>query len=164
MECGCLAAYNASPGNKYPYPTPPAAIMGAYRFAGQDGLPRRQFYTDFTDGAPRLGFAYHAFNHVIRGRFSTFYQSMTQTSAGQTGFSQTTSYVNSLDGEFPSACPLGSSTCPEWSHSTGPYSLVNPFPNGLTSAPVRRLASYPIMGKVRALYLLTRFRVRINTH
>jgi hypothetical protein len=129
------AAYDANSGNKYPYPTPPAAIMGAYRFAGQDGLPRRQFYTDYTDGAPRLGLAYHALNNtVIRAGFGTFYQSMTQTGAGQTGFSQTTSYVNSLDGEFPSACPADSTACQNGA-PTGPYSLVNPFPNGLTSAP-----------------------------
>ena len=128
------AAYNANPANKYPYPTPPAAIMGAYTFAGQNGMPRRQFYTDYTDGAPRLGFAWHALNKtVVRGGFGTFYQSMTQTGASQTGFSQTTSYVNSLDGEFPSACPTGSTAC-QSGPPTGPYSLVNPFPQGLTSA------------------------------
>jgi hypothetical protein len=122
------AAYNANPANKYPYPTPPAAIMGAYTFAGQNGLPRRQFFTDFTDGAPRLGFAYQARpKTVIRGGFGTFYQSMTQTGASQTGFSQSTGYVNSLDGENPSACATGACL-------TGPYSLVQPFPTGLTAA------------------------------
>lgn len=125
------AAYNAIPGNKYPYPTPPAAIMGAYRFAGQNGLPTRQFYTDYTDGAPRFGFAYQALNKtVIRGGFGTFYQSMTQTGAGQTGFSQSTPYVTSLDGVNPSACAAGINSC-----LTGAYSLTNPFPTGLTSAP-----------------------------
>jgi len=129
------AAYNANPANKYPYPTPPAAIMGTYTFAGVNGMPRRQFYTDYTDGAPRLGFAYHALTKtVVRGGFGTFYQSMTNTGNSQTGFSQTTSYVNSLDGEFPSACPAGSSACAS-GPPTGAYSLVNPFPNGLTAAP-----------------------------
>jgi hypothetical protein len=129
------ATYDANKANKYPYPAPPAAIMGAYGFAGQNGLPRRQFYTDYTDGAPRFGFAYHALDKtVIRGGFGTYYQSMTQTGAGQTGFSQTTNYVNSLDGQFPSACPAGSSACAS-GPPTGAYSLVNPFPNGLTAAP-----------------------------
>ena len=127
------AAYNAT-NPKYPYPAPPAAIMGSYTFAGVNGMPRRQYYTDYTDGAPRLGFAYHALkNTVIRGGFGVFYQSMTGTGAGQTGFSQTTSYQNSLDGEFPSACPQGSTACQN-GPPTGAYSLVNPFPQGLTPA------------------------------
>ncbi len=59
------AAYDANPsahltsaGNFYPYPNPPDALYGVWRFAGVDGIPRRQHYTDFTTGAPRLGFAY----------------------------------------------------------------------------------------------------------
>ncbi len=108
--------------------------MGAYTFAGVNGMPRRQNYTDYTNGAPRLGFAYHPLARtVIRGGFGTFYQSLTQTGGSQTGFSQTTPYVNSLDGEFPSACPQGSTSCQN-GPPTGPYSLVNPFPNGLTAA------------------------------
>ena len=127
------AAYNAT-NPKYPYPAPPSAIMGAYTFAGVNGMPRRQYYTDYTDGAPRFGFAYHALkNTVVRGGFGVFYQSMTATGAGQTGFSQSTSYQNSLDGEFPSACPAGSNACASGPPS-GPYSLVNPFPQGLTPA------------------------------
>jgi hypothetical protein len=126
------AAYNANPANKYPYPSPPAAIMGAYTFAGVNGMPRRQFYTDWTNGAPRLGIAYRAFDKtVVRAGFGTYYQSMTQTGASQTGFSQSTSYQNSLDGINPSACiNNGCANGPP----TGPYSLVNPFPQGLTPA------------------------------
>lgn len=128
------AAYDANPANKYPYPAPPAAIMGAYTFAGVNGMPRRQNYTDFTNGAPRFGFAYHPFGKtVVRGGFGTFYQSITATGGSQTGFSQTTSYVNSIDGEFPSACQAGTTAC-QSGPPTGPYSLVNPFPNGLTAA------------------------------
>lgn len=127
------AAYNAT-NPKYPYPDPPASFKGAYTFAGVNGLPRRQFYTDWTNLAPRIGFAYRLANKtLIRGGFGTYYQSMTQTGSGTTGFSQSTGYqANITDPTIPSACANNgcSSGAP-----TGPYSLINPFPNGLTSAP-----------------------------
>jgi hypothetical protein len=128
------AAYDANPANKYPYPAPPAAILGGYQFSGQNGLPRRQFYTDWTDAAPRLGFAYRIGDMtVIRGGVGVFYQSMTQTGGPQTGFSASTNYTNSLDGGVtPSACASGACA---GSTPNGPYSLVNPFPNGLQAVP-----------------------------
>jgi hypothetical protein len=126
------AAYNANPANKYPYPAPPNSILGAYTFAGLNGMPRRQLQTDWTDGAPRFGIAYRVLNKtVIRAGFGVYYQSMTQTGGSQTGFSQATSYQNSLDGINPSAC--ANNACVNGA-PTGPYSLVNPFPQGLTPA------------------------------
>ncbi|MGI8741990.1 MAG: carboxypeptidase regulatory-like domain-containing protein [Bryobacteraceae bacterium] len=126
------AQYNAT-NPKYPYPDPPAVFKGAFRFAGTNGLPRRQFYTDWTDLAPRIGFAYRvAPKTLLRGGFGTYYQSIIQTGASTTGFSQTTSYqANTTDPAIPSACT--SASCAN--APTGPYSLVNPFPNGLTPAP-----------------------------
>ncbi len=70
-------AYNAT-NPKYPYPSPPPAIYGVWQFAGQNGLPSRTRYTDWTNGAPRIGFAYRLGDkNVIRGGFGVFYQSDT---------------------------------------------------------------------------------------
>jgi hypothetical protein len=129
------AAYNAT-NPKYPYPTAPAAMYGVWEFAGQNGMPRRSQYTDYTNGAPRIGFAYRLTDKtVLRGGFGTFYQSITNGINSQTGFSQTTNYATSFDtvNDLPSACvnPIGPNTCATGA-PTGPYSLVNPFPVGLT--------------------------------
>jgi Carboxypeptidase regulatory-like domain len=126
------AAYDAT-NPKYPYPTPPKALYGVWRFAGVDGLTRRQHYTDFTTGAPRFGFAYRLANKtVIRGGVGVFYQSDTATGNGQTGFSASTAYLPNVNNPIiPSACDNGNCAA---GAPTGPYSLVNPFPNGLTTA------------------------------
>src|ERR1039458_596785 len=72
------AAYNAT-NPKYPYPAAPPALYGVWQFAGQNGLPRRAQYTDWTNGAPRIGFAFRATDKtVIRGGFGVFYQSITR--------------------------------------------------------------------------------------
>jgi hypothetical protein len=71
-----------------------------------------------------------------------FYQSDTANQNSQTGFSQTTSYQSSFTSNgvpLPSACfnpisGLTNSACAS-GPPTGPYSLVNPYPLGLTSAP-----------------------------
>ncbi len=135
------AAYDAT-NPKYPYPAPPSAFYGVWQFAGVNGNPRRTRYTDWTNGAPRLGFAYRLGNKtVIRGGAGVYYQSDTANQNSQTGFSQTTSYQSSFTVNgvpFPSACfnPLsGLSNNQCASAPTGPYSLVNPYPLGLTAAP-----------------------------
>jgi len=130
------ASYNA--GNpKYPYPAPPSAIYGVWEFAGVNGYPRRTKYTDWTTGAPRIGFAYRVGDkNVIRGGFGVFYQSDTSNNNSQTGFNLTTNYNSTFDnGLTPSACnnPSGSNFCSS-GVPTGPYSLVNPFPLGLGAA------------------------------
>ena len=56
---------------------------------------------------------------VLRAGVGLFYRPQTQENT-TTGFTQTTSYKTSLDGRTPSAKTLN-----------GPYSLVNPFPDGL---------------------------------
>jgi hypothetical protein len=129
------AAYNAT-NPKYPYPAAPAAMFGVWQFAGQNGNPRRAQYTDWTNGAPRVGFAYRVNDKTaIRGGFGVFYQSITSNNNSQTGFSQTTSYQSVFDtvNNIPSACsnPMGNNYCSSGA-PTGPYSLVNPFPQGLT--------------------------------
>ncbi len=126
------AAYDAS-NPTYPYPDPPKAIYGVWRFAGVDGYPRRQHYTDWTTLAPRFGFAYRVGEKtVIRGGVGVFYQSDTATGNGQTGFSASTGYLANVNNPIiPSACDNNNCNA---GVPTGAYSLVNPFPNGLTSA------------------------------
>jgi len=132
--------YNAT-NPKYPYPDPPPAFYGVWRFAGVDGFPRRQRYTDWTNGAPRIGFAFRANDKtVIRGGVGVYYQSDTNTGNGQTGFSQSTPYQNQFNVNgipLPSACfPTGSLAVNNCQNGvpTGAYSLVNPFPQGLATA------------------------------
>jgi hypothetical protein len=131
------STYNAT-NPKYPYPTPPSAIYGVWQFAGTNGLPRRTRFTDWTNGAPRIGLAYRLGEKtVIRGGFGVFYQSDTKNNNSQTGFSVSTPYVNTFTGgQYPSACvnPLVSGNPCASGVPTGPYSLVNPFPTGLATA------------------------------
>jgi hypothetical protein len=134
-------AYNAK-NPKYPYPDPPPAFYGVWRFAGVDGMPRRSHYTDFTNGAPRLGFAYRLGEKtVLRGGAGVYYQSDTTTGNANTGFSVSTPYIASVNiggVPLPAACfpdgNLANNVCQN-GPPTGPYSLVNPFPQGVQSAP-----------------------------
>ena len=114
----------ANPNAKYPYPTPPSVLYGGFIFPGVNGVSRRLYFTDWTNIQPRLGFAYRIGEKtVLRGGGGIYYQSSTQ-SGTTTGFTQGTGYTSSLDGGVtPSA---GASV-------SGPYSLVNPYPNGFAS-------------------------------
>jgi len=116
------ATYDAAnPTTKYPYPAPPAALVGGYLFPGVNGQPRRQYDTDWTNIQPRIGVAWRiAEKTVLRAGAGIYYNTPTQLGV-VAGFSQTTPFTTSLDGLTPSA------------GLTGPYSLVNPFPNGLAT-------------------------------
>ncbi len=112
----------ANPNARYPYPTPPAELKGGYLFAGVGGQAERIYETDWTNIAPRIGVAYRIMDKtVLRAGAGVYYQSPTQTGVSP-GFNQGTPYTASLDGLTPSA------------GLTGPYSLVNPFPDGLRPA------------------------------
>jgi len=104
---------------KYPYPDPPAALLGGKTFIGQG--PRRVYDIDWTDVQPRIGLAWaFAKRTVLRGGFGIYYRTATQ--AGYTdGFSQQTNYSPSFDGNITLAN----------NGVSGPNSLENPFPNGL---------------------------------
>jgi hypothetical protein len=116
----------AHPNDLYKYPDAPDALYGGLLFPGKDGIPRRLYDTDWTNVAPRVGLAWQfAPKTVLRAGAGLFYRAQTQDNT-TTGFSQTTNYNRSLDGVLPSACSGGSVNC-----STGPYSLDQPFPNGL---------------------------------
>jgi hypothetical protein len=112
----------ANPNAKYPYPDAPAELTGGYLFAGVDGQPERVYNTDWTNIAPRIGVAYRLMEKtVLRAGAGVYYQAPTQNNVSP-GFNQGTPYTSSLDNLTPSA------------GLTGPYSLVNPFPDGLRPA------------------------------
>jgi outer membrane receptor protein involved in Fe transport len=102
----------------YPYPDPPAAILGGRLFA--DGDHRRVYDIDWSNVQPRIGVAWSFMpKAVLRAGFGIFHPTDAQT--GQvSGFNQSTGYINSLDQLTPSGQAL-----------TGPYSLEDPFPDGL---------------------------------
>ena len=124
------AAYDAT-NPKYPYPDAPAQLNGQWLFLGKNGQSERFYDTDWTNLAPRIGLAYRMTpKTVLRTGAGVFYKSPTGTQTAN-GFSQTTNYTTSLDGgRTPSACANGG--CGN-GPPTGPYSLVNPFPQGLAA-------------------------------
>jgi hypothetical protein len=102
---------------QYPYPAVPAAIYGGPNFAGPGN--RRPYGTDWTDLQPRVGLAWSLLPRtVLRAGFGIFYRTADQLN--QTiGFNRQTNYIASIDGIIPTA------------GLDGPYSLENPFPQGL---------------------------------
>lgn len=120
-----LANWNAiNAANPGTLPAPPAALYGSLIFAGVNGASPRIYNTDYTNVAPRLGMAYRITDKtVLRVGGGVFYQYQSNNSNTQYGFSQTTPYNTSLNtGLTPSAAS-----------PTGPYSLANPFPQGIAS-------------------------------
>ncbi|HKA01464.1 MAG TPA: carboxypeptidase regulatory-like domain-containing protein, partial [Candidatus Solibacter sp.] len=122
-------AYDAN-NPKYPYPDPPAVLTGQWLFLGANGQPRRMYDTDWTNLGPRFGIAYRFLpKTVLRAGFGAFYKSPTNTQTSS-GLSQSTGYTtNAFDPKFPSACNNGGCL----GAPTGPYSLVDPFPQGFAS-------------------------------
>lgn len=111
------ATYNAA-NPKFAFPNAPTSLTGAQLFAAAGD--RRPYDTDWTDIQPRAGIAYaFAPKTVLRLGSGIFYRTATQLNE-TTGFSQRTNYISSFDaGVTPSA------------GLTGPYSLQQPFPNGI---------------------------------
>lgn len=118
------AQYDA--GNpKYPYPAPPAALYGGKTFI-QPGGSRRTFDYDWQDIQPRIGIAWgFAQKTVLRAGFGVFHRipGAGGTTGGYTtdGFSQRTNYSPSFDSNVTLAN----------AGLSGPYSLQNPFPEGI---------------------------------
>ena len=119
--------YDANPANKIPYPDPPKVILGGKTFV-QPGGARRTYNTDYSNIQPRIGVAWQfAPQTVLRTGFGVFHRTSTNENYTD-GFSQQTAYQDTLgDGSLPSA------------GLTGPYSLQNPFPNGIISPSGREL-------------------------
>jgi hypothetical protein len=130
------AAYDAtlkpdSHGELLPYPAVPTALYGKWEFEGQNGWPRRLYDTDWTNLAPRFGFAYKVQNKtVIRGGVGVYYQTTTQDGTTN-GLSQSTSLIVSNDNNATLAA-CDNARCQN-GPPTGPYSLVQPFPQGIAT-------------------------------
>ncbi len=104
---------------QYPYPSPPAALLGGKMFIGNGS--RRVYDTDFTDVQPRVGLAWgFERNTVLRTGFGIYYRTATQLNYTD-GFSQQTHYAPSFDGNIT----------PANGGLTGPNSLQDPYPAGL---------------------------------
>jgi hypothetical protein len=112
------AAYDATKPT-YPYPDVPAALLGGKTFV-QPGGNRRTYLTDWQNIQPRFGVAWQfAAKTVLRTGFGIYHRTATQANYND-GFSQQTGYTRSTNGDVTPAAGL-----------TGPYSLVNPFPDGI---------------------------------
>jgi hypothetical protein len=111
----------------YPYPDVPAALLGGKTFV-QPGGSRRTYNTDWQNIQPRVGIAWRfAGNMVLRSGFGIYHRTAAQGNYTD-GFSQQTPYNRSVNGDVTPVMAL-----------TGPYSLQDPFPNGLTAPSGREL-------------------------
>ena len=128
-------AYNANASNKFPYPAPPAELLGGKTFV-QPGGPRRTYDTDWSNIQPRIGIAWVFAPHtVLRTGFGMFHRTATQGNYTD-GFSQQTPYTNSLTGGLLPSAGLA-----------GPYSLENPFPDGIIAPSGRALGLLTNIGR-----------------
>lgn len=101
-----------------PIPEVPAnqfAVLGGLLFANVGGQPRALADIDRNNIAPRFGAAYQLTpKTILRGGYGLFYGASTMSNESNNGFSVTTPYVASIDGNLT---PLNN--------------LSNPFPDGL---------------------------------
>jgi hypothetical protein len=104
----------------FPVQVPGMALKGGLMYAGVDGYPTRQGQS-LNGVAPRGGFAWSvADNDVIRGGYGFFwapvqFPGVGETAMGRLGYTATTTYLSSTDG-----------------NRTPANSLSNPFPAGIT--------------------------------
>jgi hypothetical protein len=108
----------ATPG----FPAAPDAIRGGLLFAGVGDQPRGIYNWDFTNLQPRIGFAWNFANKtVLRGGMGIFHRTDPRFGI-MTGFNLNTLFINSLD---------AGRTHSSGGRLDGPYTLMNPFPDGL---------------------------------
>jgi hypothetical protein len=111
-----------------------------------NGGNRSPFATNLTNFGPRLGFAYQPTAHlVVRGGAGFYYGPSTHNVANASndtdGFSTATPWLATCYNADGNTVYYGTSGCPTPTPGvyTAPYSLSNPFPNGLiepfTSSP-----------------------------
>lgn len=117
LEQQAIANYTRNPIPEIPVSE--FDVKGGLLFAGVDGQPRGISNLDRNNFSPRIGAAY-ALNDktVLRGGYGIFYGATTQLSEGRLGFSISTPFVASLDGNL-----------------TPFETFNNPFRNGFAVAP-----------------------------
>jgi hypothetical protein len=110
------ANYTANPITELP--SSQYRVRGGLLFAGVNGRSRTLWEPDRNNFAPRVGFSYNPLkNTVVRGGYGIFFVPAgipAQVVPIQTGYSQSTTMVSSLDGG-----------------QTFIADLTNPFPNGI---------------------------------
>ena len=103
----------------FPVQVPGMTLKGGLMYAGENGYPTRQGKS-LNGVAPRGGFAWSLSNNdVIRGGYGFFWAPMQfsgvgETAMGRLGYTATTTYLSSTDG-----------------NRTPANSLSNPFPGGI---------------------------------
>jgi hypothetical protein len=133
IEAAAVAAYA-----KAPIPQLPVSqfqVKGGLVFAGVNGQPRSLFDAPSHNFMPRVGFAYSlSRGTVVRGGYGIFFDKIGLTSNvqgfTQTGFSQTTSMVTSLDNGVSYIATLD-----------------NPFPGGILVPPGSKDGISTYLGK-----------------
>ncbi|MBM3811115.1 MAG: TonB-dependent receptor [Acidimicrobiia bacterium] len=120
VSSDAVAAWRSLAARTPNYPAAPDAIRGGLLYANIGNQPRRIYSYDLTNIQPRIGVAYNFLpKTVMRGGFGIFHRTLLG-SATTTGFSQSTAYINSVNGGLTHRAG-----------ATGPHSLENPFPDGL---------------------------------
>lgn len=107
-------------------------VLGGLNFAGVGGLPSTVRNTETNNFMPRIGLAYQvAQNTVIRASYGMFYAFMgvRRGDVIQSGFSQTTNLVPTLDGVNFIA------------------TIANPFPDGFVNPPGATLGVNTFLGQ-----------------
>jgi hypothetical protein len=127
--------YDATSGQRFSYPDAPSVLLGGKTFVDPNG-PRRTYNTDWTNIQPRFGIAYLMTRQtVLRGGFGIYHRTVAQGNYTD-GFNQRTDYIDSLDGGINPTSGL-----------TGPYSLVDPYPNGIIAPSGRDLGLQTNVGR-----------------
>ena len=119
IQAQALANYAKSPIPELPVSQ--FKVLGGLNYAGVNGLPRTLWKSNQNLFMPRIGFAYSITPRtVVRGGYGIFFDALgvVNVNANQTGFSQTTDMVPSLDNGLSYAA-----------------TLTNPFPGGFLLPP-----------------------------
>jgi len=101
-----------------------STVYGGAVYAGHNGQSRDAYNTDYSNIAPRLGFAYALRRTtVLRGGWGLMYSAGLE-GGSPVGYQQSTPYITTLDSFNPQQGGAAALTAP----SAGPYGLGTPFP------------------------------------